>query len=327
MRVGVTYDLREDYLALGWTEQQVAEFDRADTIDALALAVEHAGHHPERIGSADALIRRLARGDRWDLVLNIAESHSGVGRESLIPCLLDHAGVPYTFGDPLCCALTLEKPLAKRLLRDHGLPTPDFAVIERLSDLEDFELTFPVFAKPSREGSSKGVDATSVCRTPEALQQVCARLLETYRQPVIVESFLPGREVTVGIVGTGAHAQVVGVLGVGLRASSEVYGYEDKEDCESLVDYRLETDSFAREAATLGLAAYSALGCRDAGRVDLRADPAGRPSIIEVNALPGLHPTHSDLPIMASLAGMSYNDLMGRILSSAMQRVPTMVTR
>ena len=110
MRIGLTYDLREEYLALGWAEEDVAEFDRADTIDALEDALAGLGHSVDRIGGATALMGRLAGGDSWDLVLNIAEGRRGTGRESLVPAMLDHAGIPYAFGDPLCCAATLDRP-------------------------------------------------------------------------------------------------------------------------------------------------------------------------------------------------------------------------
>jgi len=200
------------------------------------------------------------------------------------------------------------------------MATPEFAVVASAGDVDSVRLAFPVFAKPSREGSSKGVDARSVCRSKAELHDVCARLIDEFDQPVLVEEFLPGDEVTVGILGEGATATVVGVLGVGLKDTATVYGYNDKERCEELVNYRLVRSPFADRASALALTAYRALGCRDAGRVDIRADAKGEPKIIEVNALPGLHPTHSDLPIMATLAGMSYRDLMGRIIGSAARR-------
>ncbi|MCB9840866.1 MAG: D-alanine--D-alanine ligase [Phycisphaeraceae bacterium] len=321
MRIGITFDLRDEYLALGWSEQAVAEFDRADTIDAIEQALAALGHEADRIGGASALIERLARGDRWDLVLNIAEGRRGTGREALIPALLDHHEIPYTFGDPLCCAVTLDKPTCKRVLASHGVPTPAMGVVQTLDQIDRIGLAFPVFAKPSREGSSKGVGAASVCRDAAQLRAVCAGLLDEFDQPVLVEAFLPGQEVTVGLVGTGDAARVVGVLGVGLTGGSEVYGYDDKERCEEVVEYRLEASAFARRAADLALAAYRAVGCRDAGRVDVRADALGNPQVIEVNALAGLHPSHSDLPIMAGLAGWAYADLIEQIVASAASRV------
>ncbi|HBS28043.1 MAG TPA: D-alanine--D-alanine ligase [Phycisphaerales bacterium] len=335
MHIGLTYDLREDYLARGWSEQAVAEFDRADTVDAIAGVLSAQGHTTDRIGGVLDLTERLARGiqgirgDRWELVFNIAESFGGVGREALVPALLDAHAIPYTFGDPLACCVTLDKPTAKRLLRDAGLPTPDFAVVEREADAARVSLGWPLFCKPAREGSSKGVAEDSVSRTPDELRHACARRLAEFAQPVLVERLLPGREVTVPLLGPTDEPEVIGVLEVSLRdpgagcgaGRGAVYSYEVKERCEELVNYSLARDEFARECAALARRAYRVLGCRDAGRVDLRADEHGRPSVIEVNALPGMHPSHSDLPITATLAGMDYATVIARIVDSARQRI------
>lgn len=323
MRIGLTYDLREDYLARGWSEQAVAEFDRADTIDAIESALRAAGHDTDRIGSFEPLAQRLAKGHRWDLVFNIAESYGGVGRESIVPALLDAHAIPHTFGDALACAVTLDKPTAKRILRDAGLPTPDFVVVETEADCDAIDLAFPLFCKPAREGSSKGVAPDSVARSSAELRAACCRRLAEFDQPVLVERLLPGREVTVPILGTGPRAEPIGVLEVSLNEGAEpgVYTYENKERCEELVRYTLAHDDFARRSAALALSAYRLLGCRDAGRVDLRADDRGHPSIIEVNALPGMHPSHSDLPIAATLAGLAYDQVIARIVDSARERI------
>jgi len=172
------------------------------------------------------------------------------------------------------------------------------------------------------EGTGKGVTPASRVATPAALRQVVAALLERFRQPVLVETFLPGREFTVGITGSAADAVAVAVMEVvlGDRAEAEVYSYANKEECEARVIYRLADDEEARRAAVVGLAAWRALGCRDAGRVDLRSDADGQPSFLEVNPLAGLHPEHSDLPIMCRLAGIDYEALIGRIVGSALRR-------
>lgn len=323
MHLGLTYDLRDDYLARGWTEDAVAEFDRLSTVDALAAAIGAHGHTVERIGGVVELMQRLLAGARWELVFNIAESCGGIGREALVPALLDAYGVPVTFADPLVCALTLDKAAAKRMLRDLGLPTTPFAVIAREEELAHVVLPYPVFAKPLREGSSKGVGPDSRADDAAALARVCRRLLVDFAQPVLVEPYLPGREVTVGILGTGPRAEVVGVLEVVLLAGAEqgAYTYQNKELCEELCEYRLVADDDAARAAQLALAAYRGLGCRDGGRVDLRQDGAGAWQIIEANPLPGLHPSHSDLPIVCHQAGISYEALIGRIVSSASERV------
>lgn len=326
MLIGLTYDLRDDYRKLGFDEQQVAEFDRADTIDAIEGVLRSLGHQTDRIGHVKALIPRLASGDRWDLVFNIAEgmSGTGIGREAQVPILLDLYGVRYVFSDPLLCCLTLDKAACKRVVRDLGLPTPEFALVRTPLDVASIDLPFPLFAKPVAEGSSKGVTGRSKIRSCPELEAVCRDLLSRYHQPVLVETFLPGREFTVGVIGTGAEAQALGAMEVNLLpgAEAEVYTYENKERCEELVKYTLADGPIAREACELALAAWRGLGCRDGGRVDLRADASGRLSFIEVNVLPGLHPQHSDLPILATLRGISYADLIARIVASAAARFP-----
>lgn len=323
MRVGLTYDLREQYLAEGYGLEETAEFDRPDTIDAIERAILRLGFAVDRIGHVRQLAARLVAGDRWDLVFNIAEGLDGIGREAQVPALLDAWRIPYVFSDPLVMALTLHKGMAKRVVRDQGVPTAPFAVVEQPADVAVVDLPFPLFAKPVAEGTGKGVTPASKVTSVSGLRKVCRQLLQQFRQPVLVETFLPGREFTVGITGTGARARHVAVMEVVLtdQAEADVYSYVNKEECESRVVYRLVDDAEARAAAEVALAAWRALGCRDGGRIDIRSDAAGRPHFLEVNPLAGLHPEHSDLPIMCGLAGISYDDLIGRIVDSALARI------
>ncbi len=295
LRVGMTYDLRQDYLAAGYGEEETAEFDSPATIQAIEGALAANGVAPERIGNIRALAARLAAGERWDFVFNICEGLSGAGREAQVPALLEAYGIPFSFSDSLVMALCLHKGLTKHVLRDRGVPTAPFAVIETMADLEGLALPFPVFAKPVAEGTGKGVTTASRATGPAALRKVCRSLLTKFHQPVLVEAFLPGREFTVGMVGSGRAAEAIGVLEVVLsdRAEAGVYSYLNKEECESRVVYRLVEDEEARKAAAVALAAWRALGCRDAGRVDLRSNAAGEPQFMEVNPLAGLHPSHS----------------------------------
>lgn len=323
MIIGLTYDLRDDYIAEGYTEEQTAEFDRPGTIDAIESTLNLLGYETERIGHARRLVERLANGGRWDMVFNIAEGLSGYGRESLVPSLLEAYNIPYTFSDPLVLSLTLHKGMAKRVVRDAGIPTPDFAVVEDERDMECIDLPFPLFVKPVAEGTGKGVTAASKITGRKELEQECLGLLAKYNQPVLVETFLPGREFTVGVVGTGRDAVAFTPMEVILndKAESDVYSYTNKEFCEELVEYRLADDEMGRKAAEVALAAWRVLGCKDGGRVDIRADACGVPNFIEVNPLAGLHPEHSDLPILCSLAGIGYKELIAGIMDSAMKRV------
>ncbi len=322
MLIGLAYDLRDDYRALGFSEEQVAEFDSAETIAELEAALVRLGHRVDRIGHVRRLAERLVAGARWDLVFNICEGVAGRAREAQVPALLEAFDQPYTFADPLVMAATLDKAVAKRLVRDHGLATAPFALVARAAEVAAVELPFPLFVKPVAEGTGKGVGPTSLVRSRAELERSCRALLARFAQPVLVETFLPGREFTVGIVGSGAAARAIGTLEVELLPGAEpgVYSYTNKERCEELVRYHLVDDAEARAAAALALDAYRALDCRDAGRVDLRSDGAGRPHFLEVNPLAGLHPTHSDLPIVAGLAGLGYDALIGAILASAAAR-------
>jgi D-alanine-D-alanine ligase len=325
VRIGLTYDLRLDYLAAGYGEEETAEFDQPGTIDAIEAALRELGHEVDRIGHARSLVGRLALGERWDLVFNICEGLRGVAREAQVPAILDVYEIPYTFSDPLVMALTLHKGFTKQIVREAGVPTPDFFVVERLEDVERVDLPFPLFAKPVAEGTGKGVTPASKAADKTALRQVCADLFGRFRQSVLVETYLPGREFTVGLVGAGAKAKVLGTLEVILLAGAEegIYSYVNKEKCESLVECRLvrPDDPEVRAAEAVALSAWRALNCRDAGRVDLRSDAAGRPNFMEVNPLAGLHPTHSDLPMLATALGMPYRDLIARIVSSALERM------
>lgn len=323
MKIGITYDLREEYLAQGLSEEAVAEFDRSDTIEAIAHALVSLGHTVEHIGSVKSLARRLVAGDWWNMVFNIAEGLRGFGREAQVPALLDAYDIPYTFSDPLVLSLTLHKAMAKHVLRDLGVPTSDFAVVERESDLRRVHLSFPLFAKPVAEGTGKGITKDSKVESPHQLDALCRTLLSKYHQPVLVETYLSGREFTVGIVGTGDKARALGVIEVILRknAEADAYSYLNKEYCEELVEYRLVSDREARRAEATALQAWRGLGCRDAGRIDVRSDGHHIPQVMEINPLAGLHPDHSDLCIIAKLTGVSYVQLIRMILQSAIDRV------
>jgi len=328
MKIGLTYDLRQEYLAAGYNEEETAEFDRPDTIDAIENALQQLGHATDRIGHAQQLVQRLAASDRWDLVFNICEGLHGPAREAQVPALLEVYGIPCTFSDPLRMALCLHKGLTKVVVRAAGVPTPDFAVVERLEDLEglaNLSLPYPLFAKPIAEGTGKGVGPTSILHDAAALRRSCEELLTRLRQPVLVEEYLPGREFTVGVLGSGPDAVVLGTLEIILRdgAEAEVYSYVNKEHCEELVAYPLvlpKDDEQVARAEEIALAAWRALGCRDGGRIDLRCDRHGNPHFLEVNPLAGLHPAHSDLPMLCTALGISYVELIDRIVRSAATR-------
>jgi D-alanine-D-alanine ligase len=336
MRIGLCYDLAADWAHEARDAEASAEFDQPETIAAIESVLAARGHDVERIGRAQALVRRLAAGARWDLVFNICEGLRGAGRESLVPALLEAYGVPYVFSDPEVLALSLHKAHGKRVVRDAGVPTADFRVLHDPAQRCDLDL--PVFVKPLSEGTGKGITGSSLCRTAEQVAQAVARIVQRFAQPALVESWLPGREFTVGIIGEGATAETIGIVEVCAEAA---YGFDLKKNYEFVtysavpetqahaighdgrprVTYRLATDKEAHAAGAVALGAWRALGARDGGRVDIRSDAAGRPMFLEANPLAGLHPTDSDLTIAARLAGHDYDWLVGRIMDAACARL------
>ncbi len=329
MRIGVAYDLKSDYLALGYSQEDAAEFDSEITIDAICSALTKLGWEVSRIGGVRKLVEKLAAGERWDAVFNFCEGLKGVSREAQVPAILEAYDIPYVFSDPLTLAVSLDKAMAKRVVRDCGVPTADFTVIEKIEDANEIDLPFPLFLKPIAEGSGKGVDAKSRVSNLGELKSVAADLLARFKQPVLVETFLPGREFTVGITGTGEAAEVLGVSEIRQTENYVGYGYgfENKEYWEDKVDIRLADEISAKVAGEVALAAWRALRCRDGGRIDIRNDADGKPHFIEVNPLAGLRPDYSDLCFIANFKGISYQSLIGKIMDGFLKRYPALRPR
>jgi D-alanine-D-alanine ligase len=321
MRIALVYDLRDDYRALGFSEAEVAEFDSVETIDQLAAALEELDCEPVRVGRGQALAARLVDGERYDLVFSIAEGVRGRSREAQVPALCELFDQPYLFSDPLTLAASLDKAVAKRLVRDAGVPTPAFAVAESERELAGWT-DFPAFVKPIAEGTGKGCEAGSLVHGQAELHAAVQRVVTQYKQPALVERYLSGREFTVGIGGNGKDARVLGVCEILLKPNAEanVYSLHNKELCEVLVTYAPAADAEARLAARRALEAYHALECRDAARIDFRSNAEGEPYFLEANPLAGLNPWHSDLPILAAQNGISFVALMGMILDAGLAR-------
>jgi len=323
MTIGLTYDLRDEYLAMGFSEIETAEFDREDTVSSIETALAELGYRTDRIGHIKNLVSRLSRGDRWDLVFNIAEGMYGEGREAQVPAILDAYRIPYVFSGPLVLALTLNKALTKVIVKDAGVATPEHAVVYKRGDIPMVNLPFPLFVKPVAEGTGKGIDPGSVIYNQEQLEKKCGELLDRYRQPVLVEMYLSGREFTAGIVGTGDEAKCIGVIEIILKGNAEegVYSYVNKEECEERIIYSLTDQDAVSVCSELALKAWKCLRAEDGGRVDIRFDQYGKPYFLEINPLAGMHPKHSDLPILAGLYGIPYIQLMRMIMDSAVQKV------
>ena len=323
MKVGLTYDLRSDYLKEGYSDEETAEFDKESTVEDIEKALHKLGYKTERIGHFRALVNRICNDDRWDIVFNICEGMFGIGREAQVPALLDAYNIPYTFSDPLVLAVTLHKGMTKRIIRDAGIPTPDFMIADNGKDLENVHLPYPLFVKPNAEGSGKGIGYHSKVNNPGELRQTCLKQWETTKQSLLIETYLPGREFTTGVLGTGEESFSPGTMEVHFNSMAEesIYSYEIKTNYEQYVSYSLPEKEIVDKCSDLALKAWKVLGCRDAGRVDIRMDQNGIPSFIEINPLAGLNNMTSDLPILARMNGYDYDFIIKTIMDSVCKRI------
>lgn len=332
--VGIAYDLKADFEKLArrtvgadveMPDDAFEEYDSDATVTAIEEALGASGYRTRRLGSGRSFLARAMQ-EPGDLVFNIAEGYGTRSREAHVPSALEMLGVPYTHSDPLTLALTLDKAMAKRVVASAGVPTPRFVVVENVEQLEDVPLAFPLIAKPLFEGSSMGVRKHSRVTDAYELRELCAQLLADYREPVLVEEFCSGPELTVGILGTGPSAQVIGSMEIVPKRcdiSEFVYSLEVKRNYLEEVEYHApprRPAALVRAVEEVALAAYRALACRDVGRVDVRIGDDGEPKFLEVNPLPGLNPVTGDLVILSRAHGLGYADLIGRIVEGARDR-------
>jgi D-alanine-D-alanine ligase len=241
--------------------------------------------------------------------------------------VLEMLGIPYSGSDPLTMAVTLDKPVAKQLVHDAGVATPRWQLVRTAGELKQLKnnaIPLPAFIKPAYEGSSKGIRLNSLAHTYSKTRAIAAALLKAYGQPVLIEQYIQGEEVTVGIVGNSPPA-VAGIMRVVPRKKFKnfIYSLEVKRDWRNLVDYECPArfnKTVIRRITDSALKAFAALGCRDVSRVDFRIGQDGVPYFLEVNPLPGLNPVSGDLPIMSGKMGLSYNGLIEAIIKAAAAR-------
>jgi D-alanine-D-alanine ligase len=299
---------------------ETAEFDKEETVAALEETLMRLGYETVRIGNIFELVEKLAAGQRWDMVFNIAEGLYGDGRESVVPALLDQYRIPYVFSGPVVMGVSLNKYLARLVVEAAGVPVCPGIIASSAADIDNASgLAFPLFVKPVAEGTGKGITTRSVVRDHASLVTLVTELLAAYHQPVLIEEYLPGREFTVGVTGSGIGAKVTGGMEVMCRDNLP-YSVEVKENYENYVQYKLYDPDMREECDAVALGAWRALNAVDAGRVDMKADRNGRICFIEANPLAGLNPIHSDLPMLSRLNGMGFDTLMGLIMESAKKR-------
>lgn len=329
----------------GMPKDQWDDLDSESTVMALVQAIQDGGYQAEFFEGDISLIEHLSK-YRPDICFNICESHFGDAREAQIPSLLEMMRIPYTGSKVLTLALALDKPMTKRVLTYHDLPTPEFQTFERVDEPLSEEMKFPLFVKPSREGTGMGVSKQSIVRNEKELRDQIDFLLRKYRQTVLVESYIEGREITVGMVGN-LHGPVARRLPnnpdahriyAGLRFFPPLeVDLQPYQDTDTVYSNRLKVDLAADltylcpaplenemvdELNWLAAAAFRVTGSLDVSRVDFRLDANNhnKPYILEINPLPGLSPGISDIVIEAAADGMDHTGLVLSILHTAMHR-------
>lgn len=314
------------------SDDRYAEWDTPETIEAVRAALAEV--HTVSMVEADENFFETMRRLRPEIVFNIAEGFNGVSREAQVPAMLDMLGIPYSGSDPLTLSVCLDKSRTKEILSHYGVPTARFRLVEAMDELSGIDVPLPAMVKPLHEGSSKGIFDSSLVRDRRALESAVEKVLFEYRQPALVEEFLPGREFTVGLLGNHPALTVLPAVEIRFDSLPEgvnpIYSYEAKWIWDTS-DQPLEIfECPARVEPALGEAissicasAYRILRCRDWSRIDVRLDAAGHPHIIEVNPLPGILPNPEDnscLPKAARAAGIPYNALIQSALGFAAVR-------
>jgi len=329
----------------GIPEDIWSDLDSEKTVNAILDAIRAGGNECEFIEGDIQITEKLPK-FKPDICFNFCEGHFGDAREAQIPAILEMMRIPYTASKILALAVALDKPMTKQILSWHELPTPPFQTFERVDEPLDDDLQFPLFCKPSREGTGMGVSAKSVVRDEKELREQISQILEHYKQPVLVERFIEGREITVGFVGNligpvarrlphnlnapriQAGLHFLPPLEVDLKpylASDAVYSNRLKVDLADQLTYispaDLDDDTID-ELNWLAAAVFRVIGCLDVSRVDFRLDANDnwKPYILEINPLPGLAPGISDIVIEAAADGIEHAELVNMILNTALKR-------
>lgn len=309
-----------------------AEWDTWETINAVKAALDE--YSNVSLVEADHNAFGVLREIRPDIVFNIAEGFSGISREAQIPALLEMLGIPYSGSDPLTLATCLDKARTKEILSYHKIANPNFITITDKDFVISEEFRFPMIVKPVGEGSSKGIFTSSFVRNQKELRSEVNRIIEEYNQPALAEEFLPGREFTVALLGNGNEVEVLPIVEISYKDFPKdfipIYSYEAKwilDTREKPLDvFSCPADlhpELEEKIKTAALSTFKVMRCRDWSRIDIRLDGNNIPNIIEINPLPGILPDPSDnscFPKAARISGMSYNDMINRVLYTAARR-------
>ena len=325
LAVGIVYNLKKGLKKD--TPDAEAEYDNIDTVYAIQSALEAKGHRTVLLEADEALPEKL-RHEQIDIAFNIAEGLNGRGREAQVPAMLHFFGIPLTGSDETTLCIALDKALTKRIVSSYKIRTPRCVVLSAKTPLSAGSLRYPVIIKPNAEGSSKGISDISIVKNRKELRELVKRNISLYRQDMLAEEYIEGREFTVGILGNGRNIKVFPPMEIVYKKFTQenyhVYNYKLKQSFTEYVDYQCPaalTKEQETEMTEMSRKIYNILGCMDLARIDFRMAADGRIYFIEINPLPGLAPGYSDYPMLAEFCGVGYTDLINGILEAALERV------
>jgi len=324
-RVGLTYDLKKDYiLKEGDPQDADAEFDFDVVIDTVADALRVGGNEVIKIGNANKLIENIDNLS-VDIVFNISEGLGGRNRESQVPVILEMKGIPYVGSDGLTQALTLDKIMAKKIMLQEGIPTPNFTEVTTLRNLNGAldHLKFPLIAKPRHEGSSKGISEEAKVDNVKKLKKRVDYIVTTYNQPALIEEFIIGREFTVGLIGNDpikilppVQIKIDGRVDIGEQFYTFAHISSSRLEYICPAQIKSKLDKKLREVA---LSAYRAVECKDFGRVDIRVNEKDELFVLEINPLPSLSVEDIFMTVTKEL-NIAFSDVINMILDAALKR-------
>lgn len=327
-KIAIAYNSKNKAIPQGKPKDIYAEFDSLEIVNAIKKAIlKYNPGYKVILIEADENCYKKFRKERPDVVFNIAEGFHGRNREAQIPLLLEMLQIPYTGSGPLALSLCLDKAKTKEILQYYKIPTPRFQVIHSLKDQVSKKLRFPLIIKLLFEGSSMGLYNKNIVKNKKELMDNVKKLMSNYKEPIMIEEFLTGKEFTLGIIGN--KPRILGMIEIYLDKYPQHFNaltyeakgvrYDDAYSGKPRISKELQ-----RKICNIALKTHSAVGCRDFSRVDIRCDSKGNPYVLEINPLPGISPSMEHIsffPKIARMNGINYNRMIKMMLDVSLKRI------
>lgn len=326
LKIGLVLNTRKD------TSEFEVEYDPPHTIELIKSGIEKAGYECVFI-EADEYVAENVKLHKPDLVFNRSEGLKGESRESHIPAILEMLGIPYIGSDILTTALSLNKGWTKKILAYDNIGSPKFIIVDGLDEIKDLDFSFPLFLKPNEEGSSIGINEDNIVSNKTQLENKLKMMIDLYKEPILIEEFIEGREFSAGVLGTkDGKFEILSIIEIDFSKFptdiGNVFGQRAKTLFDDLGHYicpAILTDELKDDIETTTLKICELLDIKDFSRLDFRLNSNNELFFLEINPLPGMDfdlesNDFSFYPYMAIKSGYTYDDLIKRLIESALFR-------